>query len=97
MLEIINIILTLTATKEMAFITLPATTLHELLGLSLVPSALSNSALILIDCQNTYREGVIPLEGVAAALVECRKLLDRARVAKNPIFHIQHDAGTGSP
>ena len=77
--------------------TQPATTLRELLGLSLAPSALSASALILIDCQNTYREGVMQLEGVEAALVECRKLLDRARAAQIPIIHVQHDAGADSP
>lgn len=77
--------------------TVPTTTLRELLGLSLAPSALSTSALILIDCQNTYREGVMQLEGVEEALVECRKLLERARSAQIPIFHIQHDAGAGSP
>lgn len=77
--------------------TLPATTLRELFGLSLTPNALSSSALVLIDCQNTYREGVMQLAGVEAALVECRKLLDRARAAQIPIFHIQHDAGAGSP
>lgn len=77
--------------------TLATTTLRELLGLNLAPSALAASALILIDCQNTYREGVMKLEGVEEALVECRKLLDRARAARIPIFHIQHDAGAGSP
>ena len=42
------------------------------------PAPLSKSALVLIDCQNTYREGVMQLEGVEPALAECAKLLDRA-------------------
>ena len=56
-----------------------------------------NSALILIDCQKTYREGVMQLEGVEPALVECQGLLKRYRDAGRPIIHIQHDAGAGSP
>jgi len=53
--------------------------------------------LILIDCQNTYREGVMQLEGVEPALKECAALLARARDAGAPVIHIQHDAGPGSP
>ncbi|MCK8515845.1 cysteine hydrolase [Methylonatrum kenyense] len=77
--------------------TTPSTTLRTLLSLGQAPSALSDSALILIDCQNTYREGVMKLEGVEEALTECQTLLERARGAGIPIFHIQHDAGPGSP
>lgn len=77
--------------------TAPSTTLRELLGLAQTPPRLSESALILIDCQNTYREGVMQLTGVEEALEECRTLLERARAAGIPIFHIQHDAGPGSP
>ncbi|MGM0831502.1 cysteine hydrolase [Halomonas qinghailakensis] len=72
-------------------------TLRELSGLELSPSKLSESALILIDCQNTYREGVMQLEGVEEALVEAKKLLEKARDAGIPIIHIQHDSGEGSP
>lgn len=61
------------------------------------PQPLSKSALILIDCQNTYREGVMQLEGVEPALKECAALLARARDAGAPVIHIQHDAGPGSP
>lgn len=72
-------------------------TLRELSGLELTPSKLSESALILIDCQNTYREGVMQLEGVEEALLEAKKLLEKARGAGIPIIHIQHDSGEGSP
>lgn len=72
-------------------------TLRSLLAMPTVPAPLSKSVLILIDCQNTYREGVMQLEGVEPALVECAKLLDRARTAGSTIIHIQHDAGAGSP
>ena len=72
-------------------------TLRDVSGLDSQPAALSRSALVMVDLQNTYREGVMRLEGVEAALAEARGLLERARDAGIPIFHIQHDAGAGSP
>ncbi|WP_072392178.1 cysteine hydrolase family protein [Hyphomicrobium sp. CS1GBMeth3] len=72
-------------------------TLRSLLALPDTPAPLSQSALVLIDCQNTYREGVMQLEGVEPALAECAKLLKRARDAGAPVIHIQHDAGPGTP
>ncbi|SFM51963.1 cysteine hydrolase family protein [Marinobacter pelagius] len=72
-------------------------TLRDLVGLGNSASPISSSALVIIDAQQTYREGVMQLEGVEPALEECRKLLDRFRAAGRPVFHIQHDAGAGSP
>lgn len=72
-------------------------TLRELVGLSLVPSALKDSALIMIDCQNTYRKGVMQLTNVEPAILEARKLLSKARALKIPVIHIRHDAGPGTP
>jgi len=73
------------------------TTIRDLAGLGHEASSVQESALIIIDAQNTYCEGVMKLEGVEAALVECRKLLERFRQAGRPIFHIRHDAGPGTP
>jgi len=72
-------------------------TIRDLAGLPSVPAALSESAVIMIDCQNTYREGVMQLQGVEEALQKAKQLLERARAAGVPVFHIQHDAGVGSP
>ncbi|HET6388611.1 cysteine hydrolase family protein [Hyphomicrobium sp.] len=72
-------------------------TLRDIAGLGYTPARIANSALVLIDCQNTYREGIMQLEGVEPALAECQKLLQRYRDAGRPIIHIQHDAGAGSP
>jgi len=72
-------------------------TIRDLAGLPSVPASLSESAVIMIDCQNTYRDGVMQLQGVEEALSNAQKLLERARAAGVPIFHIQHDAGVGSP
>ncbi|MCE2026751.1 cysteine hydrolase family protein [Sessilibacter corallicola] len=75
----------------------PSTTLRELVGLSNEASSISTSALIIIDAQNTYREGVMKLDGVEGALKECRILLEKFRASGRPVYHIQHDAGEGSP
>lgn len=72
-------------------------TLRGLSGLSPEPAALKGSALILIDLQQTYREGVMRLDGIEAALREAADLLARARAAGIPILHVRHDAGPGSP
>jgi len=73
------------------------TTLRSLVGLPHQPHRLSESALILIDCQNTYRRGIMQLEGIEPALEEAARLLARARAKGTPIFHIMHDAGPGTP
>jgi nicotinamidase-related amidase len=72
-------------------------TLRQLVGLADQPAALAESTLIMIDCQNTYTQGVMELEGVQPALDQAAELLDRARSSGIPIVHIMHDAGEGSP
>ena len=72
-------------------------TLRGLSGLSPEPPALKGSALVLIDLQQTYREGIMRLDGVEPAIREAADLLARARAAGIPVFHIRHDAGPGSP
>ena len=71
-------------------------TLRQLAGLADQPAMLSDSTLIMIDCQNTYTRGVLELEGVQPALDQASELLDRARGARIPIVHIMHDGGEGS-
>ena len=67
--------------------------LRQLSGLPATPARLSESALVIVDAQNTYRSGVMQLEGVEPALEECARLLARARALKVPVVHIQHDSG----
>lgn len=74
-----------------------STTLRDLTGMDQSPSSIADSALVLIDCQQTYREGVMQLEGVEPALREAEALLKRFRQAKRPVIHIRHDAGEGTP
>ncbi len=72
-------------------------TLREVTGMGFDYAGLKNSALIMVDCQNTYRRGVMQLTNVEPAIIEAQKLLQMARDLKVPIIHIQHDAGVGSP
>ena len=73
------------------------TSLRDIVGLGHAPARLADSALIMIDCQNTYRTGVMQLTGVEQAIVEAKKLLQRARDMQIPVIHIRHDSGEGSP
>jgi len=74
-----------------------STTLRDVVGLGHHATSLKDAALIMIDYQNTYRRGLMQLEGVEAAIIEAQKLLEMARDLKTPIIHIQHDGGAGSP
>jgi len=72
-------------------------TLRTLTGMDPDPAPISKSALVLIDCQQTYREGVMQLENVEPALQEAAALLKRFRQAGRPVIHVMHDAGAGTP
>lgn len=73
------------------------TSLRDIVGLGHVPARLADSALIMIDCQNTYRTGVMQLTNVEQAINEAKNLLKQARDLQIPVIHIQHDGGPGSP
>ena len=72
-------------------------TLRDITGMGYNPAGLKDSALIMVDCQNTYRQGIMQLTNVEPAIKEAQKLLQMARDLKVPIIHIQHDAGMGTP
>ena len=72
-------------------------TLRDITGMGYNPAGLKDSALIMVDCQNTYRQGLMQLTNVEPAIIEAQKLLQMARDLKIPIIHIQHDAGVGTP
>lgn len=72
-------------------------TLRDVSGLGDTPCGLASAALIMVDCQNTYRSGIMQLDGVEAAIQQARELLERARDLNARVIHIQHDAGPGSP
>ncbi|MFG2721769.1 cysteine hydrolase family protein [Streptomyces sp. NPDC048416] len=75
----------------------PSATLRAVVGLDDQPPKLSESVLVMIDYQNTYRTGVMALEGAEQALAAGARLLERARAAGAPVVHIINDGGEGGP
>lgn len=70
-------------------------TLMEMAGVPAQPHALASSALIMIDAQNQYLSGPLPLSGIEAALEEGARLLKAARDAGTPIIHVKHRGTAG--
>ncbi|MFJ6579589.1 isochorismatase family protein [Streptomyces sp. NPDC091368] len=74
-----------------------STTLRDVIGLPQELPRLGGSALIMIDFQNTYRTGVMRLDGAERALAAGARLLAAARAAGAPVVHIVNDGGEGTP
>ncbi|MGW5776538.1 isochorismatase family protein [Streptomyces sp. NPDC003863] len=74
-----------------------STTLRDVIGLPQELPRLGDSALILIDFQNTYRTGVMRLPGAEEALAAGARLLAAARAAGTPVVHVVNDGGEGTP
>jgi nicotinamidase-related amidase len=75
-----------------------ANTLRLLAGLPVgQPFVAEKTALLLIDYQNEYLDGALPLVGVEAALCEARRLQDAATEAGWQVIHIHHVGRPGSP
>lgn len=72
-------------------------TLTQIAGAPLTPSPLASSALLVIDLQNEYQSGALPLDQLDRALNETKKLLSLARANGVPVFHFQHKTGPGAP
>lgn len=70
-------------------------TLLQMAGADPEPAALSLTTLILIDCQEEYRTGFLPLPGVDAALEQAAQLLSRARRLGVPVIHVKHVGKSG--
>ncbi|MEV8588325.1 isochorismatase family protein [Streptomyces sp. NPDC051180] len=74
-----------------------STTLRDVIGLPQGLPRLGGSALIMIDFQNTYRSGVMRLDGAERALAAGARLLAAARAAGTPVVHVVNDGGEGTP
>ncbi len=70
-------------------------TLLQMAGANPVPAKLSDAVVIIIDAQNEYVSGKLPLDGVDAALDNVAKLLKAARASGAPIIHIQQRGRAG--
>ncbi|MBP2585281.1 nicotinamidase-related amidase [Streptomyces sp. PvR006] len=74
-----------------------STTLRDVIGLPQDLPRLGESALIMIDFQNTYRTGVMRLDGAERAVAAGARLLAAARAAGAPVVHVVNDGGEGTP
>jgi nicotinamidase-related amidase len=70
-------------------------TLLSLSGADMKPGTLSASTLIVIDCQQEYVDGMLPLPGIQNALSEIVDMLVRARNSGTPIIHVAHKGTPG--
>lgn len=50
---------------------------------------------MLIDCQNEYVNGRLTLPDVGPALAEAAVVLNQARAAGSPVFHVIHQGAAG--
>jgi nicotinamidase-related amidase len=74
-----------------------ASSLLDLLGAPAKPAKLADSVVIIIDAQREYLDGGVPLSGIDKALLEIKKLLEKARAQSVPIIHIVHHTMPGAP
>ncbi|MET7758017.1 isochorismatase family protein [Streptomyces sp. NPDC005389] len=74
-----------------------STTLRDVIGLPQDLPRLGESALIMIDFQNTYRTGVMRLDEAEQAVAAGARLLAAARAAGAPVVHVVNDGGEGTP
>lgn len=73
-----------------------AKTLLQMAGAPVAKPDLSTASVVIIDAQREYVDGLLPLEGVDVALDAIGRLLDAARAAGAPVFHVAHHGRAGS-
>lgn len=73
-------------------------TIRKLAGAT-APASLdaASTALLVIDFQNEYFSGKLPIPAGKAALVNAQRLIAHADAANIPVFHIQHVTPAGAP
>lgn len=70
-------------------------TLRSMAGAPADPARLGDAVVVIIDAQNEYVSGALPLPGVEDALAEIDTLLAKARGAGAPIIHVKHIGASG--
>lgn len=70
-------------------------TLLQMAGLAPTPAPWDQSILLLIDCQEEYISGFLPLPGVEEAIAEAALLLKAARDKGVPVVHVVHRGRAG--
>jgi nicotinamidase-related amidase len=70
-------------------------TLFELSSVQRPEINSANSALLIIDAQNEYLSGALPLPGVNLAVAAISKVLKAARREGTPVVHVLHRGSAG--
>lgn len=70
-------------------------TLLEMAGAPKLPLTWAASALVLVDHQQEYTIGKLPLVGIDAAVAELTRLIQAARAAGAPVVHVRHQGRAG--
>ena len=68
-------------------------TILEIVGANADAATLSNAVLLIIDAQQEYVDGKLPLAGIKESLIIGGSLLERARIAGTPVIHVLHRGG----
>ena len=73
-------------------------TIRTLTGASKTQSIdASSTALLVIDFQNEYFSGKMPIPDGKAALHNAKRLIEMADASSMPVFHVQHVTPAGAP
>lgn len=72
-------------------------TLFELVGAKRPAIGIQNSVLVIIDAQNEYVSGQLPLPGIARKIKTIGALLKEARKQGTPVIHVVHSGSKGMP
>jgi nicotinamidase-related amidase len=72
-----------------------ARTLLQLAGADPAPGTFLSASLVLIDIQNEYLNGPIAVVGADPAVAAATRLLNSAKAAGAPVFHIAHRGRAG--
>ncbi|WP_133491059.1 cysteine hydrolase family protein [Alcanivorax sp. 24] len=57
----------------------------------------SKAAVVIIDAQEVYGSGALPLTGLDEALTQIERLRERAEQMDWPVIHVAHEGPSGSP
>ncbi|GGJ91173.1 cysteine hydrolase family protein [Pseudomonas matsuisoli] len=65
-------------------------TFFQLSGRGYAAATLKNATLLIIDAQEEYRSGALPLPGLDEAVAQIAALLQAARDNGTPVVHVKH-------
>merc|ERR1712000_666817 len=68
-----------------------------MLGIQPSTASTSDSALIIIDAQNEYANGLLKVTNVDQSRIAIASLLRKYRDAKAPVIHVVHEVPEGAP